>query len=203
MTAELDLGALALFAFVSSITPGPNNLLVMRSGARFGLASTGPHVVGIEAGLAGLVVLSHLGVGALLLALPASFVALRWACFAYLLWLAWQVLRDSGASANDGAQDARPMSVAAAALFQLVNPKAWMMAITGITAFSSAGDLGAGALGTVIAMFVAIGTPCILLWGLWGAAIHRVLRRPAARRTFNVTMAAIVAATALSMLRTP
>src|SRR5438132_13336948 len=96
MATQLNLTALALFAFVSSITPGPNNLLVMRSGARFGLAPTGPHVLGIEAGLTGLVILAYLGVGALLLALPSAFTVLRWACFAYLLWLAWQVLRDPG-----------------------------------------------------------------------------------------------------------
>ena len=203
MAVGLNLTALALFAFVSSITPGPNNLLVMRSGARFGLAPTGPHVLGIEAGLAGLVVLAHLGVGALLLALPAAFDVLRWACFAYLLWLAWRVLGDDGASAQLSDARARPMSVPAAALFQLVNPKAWMMAITGISAFSTGGALTAGGLGTVIVIFIAIGTPCVLCWALWGAAIHRVLRRPAARRAFNVAMAVIVAITAFSMLRRP
>lgn len=203
METGLDLTALTLFAFVSSITPGPNNLLLMRSGARFGFAPTGPHVVGIEAGVAGLVVLAHLGVGALLLALPSSFTVLRWACFAYLAWLAWRVLRDDGAAAHGPDPDARPMGIGAAALFQLVNPKAWMMAITGITAFSTGRDLTAGGVGTVIAIFIATGTPCMLCWALWGAAIHRLLRRPGARRAFNVAMAVIVAGTAVSMLRTP
>ncbi len=202
MDTGLNLTALTLFALVSSITPGPNTMMVMRSGARFGFSPTGPHVFGIEAGFAGLVVLAYLGVGAVLLTLPWAFPVLRWACFAYLLWLAWQVLRDSGAAADGSSPAARPMSAPSAALFQLVNPKAWMMAVTGITAFSTGGEMGATGLGAVILIFVGIGTPCMLAWALWGVAIHRVLRRPAARRTFNVAMAAVVALTAVSMLRT-
>ena len=202
MDTGLNLAALTVFALVSSITPGPNTMLVMRSGARFGFAPTTPHVVGVEAGFAGIIVLAWLGVGVVLLSLPWAFPVLRWGCFAYLLWLAWKVLRDSGAvgAANP---DERPMSLAHAALFQLVNPKAWMMAVTGITAFSTGGEVGATGLGTVVAIFVGIGTPCMFVWALWGAAINRVLRRQAARRTFNVAMSAVVALTALSTLRSP
>ena len=200
MDTPVDLTALTIFALASSATPGPNNLLVMRSGARFGLAPTGPHIIGVEAGLAGLVLLSWLGIGAVLLALPWALSLMRWACFAYLLWLAWQVLRDPGAGdVADGG--ARPWGVVNGALFQLVNPKAWMMAITGITAFST-GRPGGGALGIVIATFVGIGSLSLICWALWGATLHRVLRRPAARRLFNVAMAAVVAATAISTLRT-
>jgi threonine/homoserine/homoserine lactone efflux protein len=202
MSGQLNLASLALFAFVSSITPGPNNLLLMRSGARFGVGPTAPHVIGIEAGMVGLLLLAHLGVGAMLLALPGAFGVLRWACFVYLTWLAWQVLRDTGNGATkQNADGARPMSVHGGALFQLVNPKAWMMAITGSSAFSTAGTLTAGGLATVIGIFIAIGTPCMFVWALWGAGIHRLLRRPAARRAFNVAMAAVVMATAVLMLR--
>jgi threonine/homoserine/homoserine lactone efflux protein len=201
MASELNLTALALFTLGSWITPGPNNLLVMRSGARFGLRPTAPHVLGIDAGMVGLVLLVHLGLGALLLALPTAFDALRWACFAYLMWLAWKVLRDTGPTARDDDARARPMGVAAAAAFQLVNPKAWMMAITGIGAFASGGDAPLRDVATVIAVFLAIGTPCMFVWALWGASINRVLHRPAARRAFNIAMAAVVAASALLMLR--
>lgn len=203
MSGTLNLAALSLFAFVSSITPGPNNLLLMRSGARFGLRPTGPHLLGIEAGMASLVLFAWFGVGALLLTLPAAFVVLRWLCFAYLLWLAWCVLRDRGDAASGSDPRAKPMSATAAALFQLVNPKAWMMAITGITAFSATGELGAGAMATVIATFIVIGTPCMCAWALWGAAFHRILRKPGSRRLFNVAMATVVALTALSTLRVP
>ncbi|RYG82267.1 LysE family translocator [bacterium] len=201
---NLALAPLCAFAFVSSITPGPNNLLIMRSGARFGLRRTLRHIVGIEAGLIALMVLSQLGVGAVLLAWPAALKALRIACSAYLLWLAWLMLRDSGPAevrGAPGAANARPMGVGAAALFQLVNPKAWMMAVTGISAFSTRESLGALDLVAVAVVFVAIGAPCMLGWTAWGVAFDRVLRRPAARRAFSIGMAVITAAPALVLLR--
>lgn len=200
---NLALAPLCAFAFVSSITPGPNNLLIMRSGARFGLRRTLRHIAGIEAGLVALLVLSQLGVGAVLLAWPAALKALRVACSVYLLWLAWLMLKDAG-PADDAAApaaSARPMGVAAAAAFQLVNPKAWMMAVTGISAFSTRESLGAPDLAAVAAIFIAIGFPCMVGWTAWGAAFHRVLRRPAARRAFSIVMAVVTAATALVLLR--
>jgi threonine/homoserine/homoserine lactone efflux protein len=200
-TINLAIPALALFAFVSSITPGPNNLLVMRSGARFGLSPTLWHIVGIELGFGGLVVLAHAGVGALLLAVPTALLLLRWACTGYLLYLAWKILRDPGPAALTGGADARPMRVREAAVFQLVNPKGWMMAVTGVSAFNTAGTPGNADLAVVVLLFVGIGFPCVLVWALWGAAIHQVLHRPPIRRAFNVLMALLVVGSALWMLR--
>ncbi|MET0291119.1 MAG: LysE family transporter, partial [Steroidobacteraceae bacterium] len=88
MNTELNLSSLVLFVLASSITPGPNNLLLMRSGARFGFAPTGPHILGIAIGMVGLTLLSHLGIASLVLAVPEALTVLRWACFGYLLWLA-------------------------------------------------------------------------------------------------------------------
>ena len=201
---NLALAPLCAFAFVSSITPGPNNLLIMRSGARFGLRQTLRHIVGIETGLIGLMVLSQLGVGAVLLAWPAALKALRIGCSLYLLWLAWLMLKDADPARDAAAPvpgSARPMGVTAAAMFQLVNPKAWMMAVTGISAFSTRESLGALDLVAVAVVFVAIGAPCMLGWTAWGVAFDRVLRRPAARRTFAIGMSVITAATALVLLR--
>ncbi len=200
LALNLALAPLALFVFVSAITPGPNNLLVMRSGARFGLQPTTRHILGIETGMVGLLLLAHLGLGALLLALPMAFEVLRWACFGYLLYLAWVTLRDPG-PADAASANAQPMTFTAAALFQLVNPNAWMMAVTGVSAFNTAGSPGAGDLAAVIAVFLAIGFPCVMSWALWGAAIHRVLHKASARRVFNVAMAVLVAGSAVLMLQ--
>ncbi len=148
MNLNLTLGPLALFAFVASITPGPNNLLLMRSGARFGVRRSVPHMAGVQVGFQGLLVLSYLGVGALLLALPGGFTVLRWACFAYLLWLAFAILRDArpaaaapvGAEAADlpATPTAQPMRFIEGVLFQLINAKAWMMTVTVASAFYGA-----------------------------------------------------------------
>ena len=199
---NLTIGPLALFALVASITPGPNNLLLMRSGAAFGVRRSLWHLFGVQAGFVGLLLLCHLGIGALLLALPGAFVVLRWACFAYLLWLAWLILRDSKPQAGGTvASSGRPLRWIEGVMFQLINPKAWMMAITVASAFygsvaPTAADL---AIATLICLF--IGGPSMLIWTIWGASIDRVLKQPRERALFGYAMAALVAATACWMLK--
>jgi threonine/homoserine/homoserine lactone efflux protein len=203
-TLSLTIGPLALFALVASITPGPNNLLLMRSGAMFGVRRSLWHLLGVQTGFIGLVVLAHLGAAALLLALPGVFGLLRWACFAYLLWLAWLILRDARASAVTATRQpaaGRPMRFVEALLFQLINPKAWMMALTVGSAFYGGLAPSHLDLATAILVSICIGGPSMLVWTLWGASIDRVLRRPAARQLFGYAMAALVAATAVWMLR--
>jgi threonine/homoserine/homoserine lactone efflux protein len=202
-TLSLTIGPLALFALVASITPGPNNLLLMRSGALFGVRRSLWHLLGVQTGFIGLVVLAHLGAAALLLALPGVFGLLRWACFAYLLWLAWLILRDARASTVTATRQpaaGRPMRFIEALLFQLINPKAWMMALTVGSAFYGGLAPSHLDLATAILVSICIGGPSMLVWTLWGASIDQVLRRPAARQLFGYAMAALVAATAVWML---
>jgi threonine/homoserine/homoserine lactone efflux protein len=201
---NVTFGPLALFAFVASITPGPNNLLLMRSGAAFGFGRSLWHLAGIQTGFAGLVILSHLGVAALLLALPGAFTLLRWACFAYLMWLAWLIFRDARprqASSATPRNGHRPMSYFEGVTFQLINPKAWMMAITVAGAFYGDAaprliDLAAATL-----LCLCIGGPSMMVWMAWGASLDHVLKKPGARLAFGYAMSALVAATAIWMLK--
>jgi len=200
---SLAIGPLALFAFIASITPGPNNLLLMRSGASFGIQRSLWPLFGVQCGFAALVLLSHVGVGALLLALPAAFVALRWACSVYLLWLAWLILRDSKPRTGTTEQSAgRPMRFVEAMLFQPLNPKAWMMATTVASAFYGEHAPGGADLAVATAICLCIGGPCMLIWVVWGASIDHLLRRPGLRQGFNIAMALLVVATAVWMLYT-
>jgi threonine/homoserine/homoserine lactone efflux protein len=202
MQVSLAVTPLVLFAVAASITPGPNNLLVMRSGARHGLGPTWPHILGIELGFGGLIVLTWAGVGALLLAVPFAARVLQWLCVAYLLWLAFGMLRESVADdALHAAAAPRPMGIAEAMAFQLVNPKAWMMAVTGVSGFGTTERSSWLELLVVVLVFVGVGFPSVAIWALWGAAIHRVLHRPAARRAFNWAMALLIVISALLMLR--
>jgi threonine/homoserine/homoserine lactone efflux protein len=203
-TLNLTIGPLALFAFVASITPGPNNLMLMRSGAMFGVRRSLLHIFGIQAGFGALVVLSYLGVAALLLALPAAVKVLQWICFLYLLWLAWLILRDAHprpATATSPAAHSRPLSFVEGMLFQLVNPKAWMMAVTVANAFYGGAAPSYLDLTLSILICLCIGGPCMLIWTIWGAAIDRVLRQPRARQLFSYVMALLVALTAVWMIR--
>jgi threonine/homoserine/homoserine lactone efflux protein len=196
---------LALFCLVASITPGPNNVLLMRSGASFGVRGSTGHMLGIQLGCLALLLLCWMGVGTLLLALPTAFLVMRWACFLYLLWLALVILGEArgvaAAGNGNGAFLPRPMRWYEASAFQLVNPKAWMMAVTMASAFYGSNAPGAPEIAVAAATWVAIGTPSMLVWTLWGATIERVLRRPRERQVYALLMAAAVAATALWMLR--
>jgi len=206
MPLNLTIGPMALFALVASLTPGPNNLLLMRSGARFGVRRSLPHLLGVQVGFQGLLLLSWAGIGALLLALPGAFTVLRWACFAYLLWLAALILREALAT-RSGVQRAappthvaRPMNWFEATAFQLINAKAWMMSITVASAFYGSKQPTLLDIGVAALICSAIGTPSMLVWNAWGAAIEHVLKRPAAHLAFNVAMAVLVLGTAVWML---
>jgi threonine/homoserine/homoserine lactone efflux protein len=204
MQLNVALGPLALFAFVASITPGPNNFLLMRSGARFGVRRSVSHMLGIQAGMVLLIWMSHLGVGALLLAVPATMLVLHWACFAYLLWLALVILRDARRepelAESRTADTARPMTLLQAMTFQLINPKAWIMAVTTVSAFYRGAPTWLD-LVVITLLCTLIGSNSMLVWNIWGAAIDRMLTQPRARQLFGYCMSALVVATAFWMLR--
>lgn len=202
---NVTLGPLALFALVASITPGPNNLLLMRSGARFGVRRSTAHMIGIQLGMLLLLLMSHLGVGALLLAWPGIMTVLLWACFVYLLWLALVIFRDARrepGQQNAAATDtAHPMTLLQAMSFQLINPKAWIMSVTAVSAFHGGATPTWLDLLVVMSLCMLIGGNSMLVWTIWGAAIDKVLTQPRARQLFGYCMAALVVITAVWMLR--
>lgn len=185
------LSALMLFVLVTTLTPGPNNILLTASGANFGFRRTVPHMLGIWAGFATLILAAGLGIGAVLLADPRLHGLLKVIGAAYMLWLAWGLLR-AGTVAEAGS--GRPMSFVAAALFQYANPKAWLMAVGAIAAFTTPGGNYAAELALIIAAFAVFGPPCNSLWVLFGQGVARFLRDDAARRGFNCVMAGLTAA---------
>eukprot|EP01032_Pedospumella_encystans_P037887 gene37887-42912_t len=127
MSADTLL-ALVLFALATSITPGPNNMMLFASGVNFGFRRTIPHMLGIGAGFLSLLIGVGLGLGAVLHAYPPAFIALKVAGGLYLLWIAWKI--GSSRSMGEGEAKGRPMTFLGAAAFQWVNPKAWVMAVT-------------------------------------------------------------------------
>jgi threonine/homoserine/homoserine lactone efflux protein len=196
MTPDLIL-ALVLFAFASSITPGPNNIMLLASGANFGLRRTVPHMQGIALGHALMVSLVGLGLLGLFEALPWLRVTLMVACAAYLLFLAWKIA--NAAPPANAPQDARPFSFLQAAAFQWVNPKAWYMAIYAQTNFAPEGGHWAGAF-AVAAIFAMTNLPSVTVWAAAGTQLRRWLDAPRRLRIFNVTMALLLVASLWPML---
>ena len=180
--------ALAAFALVSSITPGPNNLMLMASGANFGFRRTVPHMLGIGIGFGVMILLVGLGLVRIFDAFPVAHLVLSVIGVTYLLWLAWKI---ANAGAPDAARKtARPFSFVQAALFQWVNPKAWQMALTAITLYAP--DRTAVAILWVALVFALINLPSVSVWTVMGQQMRRVRSLPARLRAFNWSMAGLL-----------
>lgn len=187
--SEAVLLALATFCFVSSITPGPNNMMLLASGANFGFKRTVPHLMGVALGFGAMVLAVGLGVGGLFVVYPMLHTVLKVVGGAYMLWLAWRIATASGF--GDGGGSSRPMSFWEAAAFQWVNPKAWAISLGAITAFVAPDQFFVGVL-IVTVVFMVINLPCVATWAGFGVVLRRFLDRPWTLRAFNMTMAALL-----------
>lgn len=182
------LPALALFALVTSVTPGPNNLMLMASGANFGFRRTVPHMLGVGLGFVLMTFLVGIGLAGLFQTYPLAVTALEVVSVVYMLWLAWKIAH--AAAPKDRQAGGTPMTFLQAAAFQWVNPKAWAMALTAITVHAPDRSLWAVALVAVI--FGAINLPSVSLWTLIGQQLRRVLTNTRRLMIFNWTMAGLL-----------
>ncbi len=189
MDASLGLAGLVAFAFVSSVTPGPNNVLLWASGTRFGLRRSTPHVLGTALGIGGMALAVAAGLGTMLEVVPELATLMRIGGSIYLAWLAWRIAR----SGEVGQVDVhRPMGIVAAAAFQFANPKAWIFALGAVSTFRPADQPGfAGAIVVAVVMMLVI-VPAAALWAGAGGVIGGLLRGPRARRATNLALAGLV-----------
>jgi threonine/homoserine/homoserine lactone efflux protein len=185
------LAALALFALVTSITPGPNNMMLLASGANHGLVRSIPHMLGVNLGFVVMIVLVGTGVGQLVTADQRVYAALQAASLLYLLWLAWRIANAGPIKGGEQAPGDRPMTLLEAALFQWVNPKAWTIALTATATFTRPEDFAAS-LAIVALVFGIVNFPSIGVWTGFGIALRPLLQDRVRARLFNVTMAALL-----------
>ncbi|MEO1328175.1 MAG: LysE family translocator [Pseudomonadota bacterium] len=188
--------ALVGFAFATSITPGPNNLMLMASGANFGFRRTIPHMLGVSLGFAALAFLVGVGLAQVFERYPAVHLILKTVSVAFLLYLAWRIANAAPFGGREAA--GRPMSFLEAAAFQWVNPKAWAMALTAVTVYAPGRSIEAVAL--VALVFSSVNLPSIASWALAGGQLRRILTSPARLRVFNWIMAALLVATLYPVL---
>lgn len=197
MTYDI-LSALAAFAFVSSITPGPNNLMLMASGANYGLRRTLPHMLGVALGFAFMVILVGVGLIQIFDAFPVTYTVLKVASVGYLLYLAWKIATAAAPEAKE--PTGTPFTFLQAAAFQWVNPKAWTMALTAISVYAvpEAGVWGILLVGLV---FGAVNLPSVSVWTWMGQQLRRVLDDPRKLRAFNIAMAVLLIGSLWPILR--
>ena len=186
------------YTFVMSITPGPNNVMLTVSGARFGFRRTVPHMLGIGCGFVLQLLAVCAGLAALFTRWPALQSGLAWVGAAYLVYLGFTLLGRKDVSAQT---TGHPVSFLQAALFQFLNPKAWVMTVTAATLFLPPG-LGALATGGYMAgVMEGIGLPCMAVWALFGSSLQGLIGAPRGRTAFNVVMALALGMTAVMMVR--
>jgi threonine/homoserine/homoserine lactone efflux protein len=195
------VAAFSLFAFVSSITPGPNNLMLLASGMNFGFRASIPHMLGISTGFLVMLLAVGFGLGEVFARHPMTYTVMKWAGSVYLVYLAWRIA-NAGVVADprEGAAKGAPLSFMGAALFQWVNPKAWVMAVSAFSIYipPASGWVMSVALST---LFAAINLPCVSCWTLFGSRLRRWLKDPRHARVFNVAMAVLLVASLIPIWR--
>ncbi|KPB00470.1 LysE family translocator [Ahrensia marina] len=195
MTYDLFL-ALVGFAFVSSITPGPNNLMLMASGANFGFARTVPHMLGIGLGFTLMVFLVGIGLAQVFDNVPVLHTVLKVVSVFYMFWLAWKIANSAPPKKSEA--EGTPITFLQAAAFQWVNPKAWAMALTAVTVYSPSRD-AEGALWVAL-IFGATNLPSVSSWTVLGQQMRRLLTNPKRLTAFNWSMAALLIASLYPVL---
>ena len=180
--------ALAAYAFVTSVTPGPNNIMLLASGVNFGFRRTLPHMLGIALGHAFMVFVVGVGLVGVFISYPPARIALTVISIGYMLWLAWKIAH---AAPPDGSTTkGRPLTFLQAAAFQWVNPKAWIMSLGAVTLYAPGQEWLSVAW--VAGVFVLVNFPSVSVWALAGVGLRRLLQRPDLLRGFNYTMAALL-----------
>jgi threonine/homoserine/homoserine lactone efflux protein len=190
--------ALLVFSFASSITPGPNNIMLLASGVNFGFRKTIPHMFGIAFGFGLLLMAVGFGLKEVFQTFPIMELVLKIVGGLYLLYLAWKIANTNTIAKGENAGS--PMSFIAAALFQWVNPKAWVMAIYAMTAYTGEPDFTTSVFIVVFA-FVVINFPSVSVWCAFGVGLREWLSDPKRLRLFNIFMAVLLVLSLYPMIR--
>lgn len=190
--------AVLFFAFSSTITLGPNNIMIMSSGVNYGIKASLPHLLGICLGFPMMVLLVGFGFGVVFQQYPWLHQLIKILGIVYLLWLAWRI-----ASSRPGSVDGQqrpPLSFWQAALFQWINGKAWVMASGAIAAFTSLAGSFYFDVAQITAAFLLMSFPCVGTWLVFGSLLRPLLAKPAVQRIFNVTMGLLLAGSVIPVV---
>ncbi len=186
------------FAFATSITPGPNNMMLFASGVNFGIRRTVPHMFGISVGFFTLLIGIGYGLGALLETVPLLYTAIKFAGGIYLLWIAWTIANTH--EIGEAKTGAKPMTFLGAAAFQWVNPKAWVMAVTAMATYTDANAFLVSVM-LVGAVFAIVNLPSVSVWAGFGSVLREWLSVPPRLKWFNISMAVLLVISLWPMLK--
>ncbi|MDN8543521.1 LysE family translocator [Erwinia sp. DT-104] len=200
MELKLFLSMLG-FLWVAAITPGPNNMLLTASGANFGFLRSLWLLIGIMIGMQVMLLLVAFGIGGLILLYPALHLVLKIAGSVYLLWLAWKIATAKYERLDTGTLPTAPMPFWQGGLLQLINPKAWLMALGAVASFSLGGEAYRGSVMAISFAMALVNLVSGLIWLGFGTLIGRLLRSRRAWTLFNMAMGVLTAACVLLIWR--
>lgn len=189
MNVELFI-SLFIFALIATVTPGPNNVMLLASGVNHGVVRSMPHLLGIMFGFPLMLVVIGLGFGSVFERFPQLHSVIKVLGILYLLYLAWRIAQ-AGSTASDN-NSAKPLTFMEAALFQWLNPKGWVMGTSALVSFTSLDGNFLLQVLIVAGTFFVVSMPGAGCWLLFGAGLQRFLREPAYLRVFNVSMALLL-----------
>ncbi len=190
--------ALMTYGFATSVTPGPNNLMLLASGANFGFKRTIPHLLGIGVGFSFMVMIIGMGLAPLFETMPALRIILTVLSVSYMIYLAWKIATSSSPSKKKTGSNSKPFSFLQAAAFQWVNPKAWFMAITAQTAYRAEETISAAII--VGLVYFSVNVPSMVIWAWLGQGLRRFLSDPMRLNVFNWIMATLLIASLIPIL---
>lgn len=186
-----------LFCLSSSITPGPNNIMLMTSGLNFGVRRTVPHLLGVNIGFPLMVAAIGLGLGYVFISHPVIHTPVKLIGAAYLLFLAWKIANSASPKSKD--KQNKPLTFLQAAIFQWVNPKAWVIAIGAIATFTTIEDYNYKLL-IILTGYLILGGISMLVWLLFGASLQKIIRNQGHIQYFNILMGVVLAASVIPMV---
>jgi len=180
------------FAFAMVMTPGPNNIMMLSSGLTFGYRRTLPHLLGVMIGFPVMVVAIGFGLGSIFERFPIVLMVLKYVGITYLLWMAWHIANAKGGYDTESSSNDKPFTFIQAAMFQWVNPKAWMMAITSVSSFVVSVELVIIQIIVIAAIFLICGIISTNTWTLGGVLLKHFIHNEKSIQRFNIIMAILI-----------
>ena len=191
--------AIIIFAASTTVTPGPNNIMIMTSGLNYGVKNSIPHLLGICFGFPVMVIMVGLGFSVVFEMYPLFHEVIKVLGVAYLLYLAWLIASSSPTSLD--IENSKPLSFTQAALFQWVNPKAWVMATGAVSAYTSvSSDIFSQVIFIALAFFI-VAFPCVGIWLVFGVGLKKYLHSPKHQKIFNLSMATLLVGSVFPVLK--
>jgi len=193
----LEIIPILLFCFSTSITPGPNNIMLMSSGVNYGIKKSVPHLLGINIGFPLMILAIGLGLGSIFAKFPIVYPVIKVLGVSYLLFFAWKVANATAPKAQE--RWAKPVTFIQAVLFQWVNPKAWIMATGAIASFTSPQRFQTQMF-FILGGYMTVGALCMIFWLTLGASLKTFIHNERRIKYFNRAMAVLLVLSLVPMI---